>query len=262
MLELIERGHPSEKHPRAMLFVHGAWHGGWCWDENFLDFFAERGFHVLAPSLRGHGNSLADKPLRLCSISDFVEDVASVVETLPAAPIMVGHSMGGFVVQKYLEAHDSPAGILLASTPPRGQLGSLLRSMRKHPWRSLKFGLTGNPAQLFGSPEQARELFFGDRASEELVTTIAARLQPDSTRAIMYDMVIGNLVDTQKVTTPLMIVGGEQDQIYSSDEVAQTARAYDTEPLLIPDMGHELMIEPGWQTVAWQIESWLRQRGL
>ncbi|TGD89025.1 alpha/beta fold hydrolase [Mycolicibacterium sp. CH28] len=262
MLELIEKGQISENHPRTILFVHGAWHGGWCWDENFLDFFAARGFHVLAPSLRGHGSSPADKPLRLCSIWDFVEDVASVVQTLPAAPIMVGHSMGGFVVQKYLEAHHSPAGILIASTPPRGQLGSLLRSMRQHPWRSSKFGFTGRPADLYKSPAQARELFFGDKASDSLVTTIAARLQPDSTRAIMFDMVVGNLIDTRKIRTPLMILGGEKDQIYSPHEVAETARAYRTEPVLIPGMGHELMIEPGWQTVALQIESWLCQRGL
>lgn len=262
MLELIEKGQLSEKHQRAIIFVHGAWHGAWCWDENFLDFFAERGFYVLAPSLRGHGSSPADKPLRLCSISDFVEDVASIVETLPAAPIMVGHSMGGFVVQKYLEAHDAPAGVLIASTPPRGQLGSLLRSMRRHPWRSSKFGFTGNPANLFKSPAQARELFFGDKASDSLVAATAARLQPDSTRAIMFDMVVGNLIDTRKVTTPLMVLGGEKDQIYSPHDVAATAREFHTEPVLIPDMAHELMIEPGWQTVALRIESWLNQRGL
>ena len=262
MLELITKGQLSETHPRAILFVHGAWHGGWCWDGNFLDYFAERGSRVLAPSLRGHGSSPAGKPLRLCSISDFVEDIASVVQTLPAPPIMVGHSMGGFVVQKYLEANDAPAGVLIASTPPRGQLGSLLRSMRRHPWRSSKFGFTGRPADLYKSPAQARELFFGDKASDSLVTAIAARLQPDSTRAMMFDMVVGNLVNTRKVRTPLMILGGELDQIYSPHDVSETARAYHTEPILIPDMGHELMFEPGWQTVALRVESWLSQQGL
>src|SRR5262245_45184061 len=69
MLEVIEKGQLSPKHPHAVLFVLGAWHGGWCWDEHFLDFFAERGFHVLAPSLRGHGSNTLAKSVRTCSIS-------------------------------------------------------------------------------------------------------------------------------------------------------------------------------------------------
>jgi hypothetical protein len=44
------------------------------------------------------------------------------------------------VVQKYLETNDAPAGVLLASAPPRGHLRSLLRNMRRHPWRCSKFG--------------------------------------------------------------------------------------------------------------------------
>lgn len=78
----------------------------------------------------------------------------------------------------------------------------------------------------------------------------------------MFDMVLGNLIDTRKVGTPLMILGGGRDRIYSPREVSETARAYHTEPVLFPDMGHELMIEPGWQEVALRIESWLGQRGL
>jgi pimeloyl-ACP methyl ester carboxylesterase len=39
-----------------ILFVHGAWHGAWCW-ENFLPYFADRGYGAYAVSLRGHGAS-------------------------------------------------------------------------------------------------------------------------------------------------------------------------------------------------------------
>lgn len=70
MSDVIGKGRPTHQHPHPLLFVHGAFQGGWCWDANFLDFFAKRGFRVLAPSLRGHGSSATDKPLRLCSIGD------------------------------------------------------------------------------------------------------------------------------------------------------------------------------------------------
>ena len=66
MLEVIDKGSSSESHPTPLLFVHGAWHGAWCWDEYFLDFFAYRGYRALAVSLRGHGNSPSPTPLRGC----------------------------------------------------------------------------------------------------------------------------------------------------------------------------------------------------
>lgn len=49
MLEVIERGSGTATHPVPLLFVHGGWHGAWCW-ENFLDFFADAGYRAVAMS--------------------------------------------------------------------------------------------------------------------------------------------------------------------------------------------------------------------
>ena len=51
-LEVIAKGRTGESHPVPLLFVHGALHAAWCWDEHFLDFFADKGYHALALSLR------------------------------------------------------------------------------------------------------------------------------------------------------------------------------------------------------------------
>ncbi len=120
MLEVIDRGSSSQAHPAPLLFIHGGWHGAWCWDEHFLGYFSGQGYRVLAVSLRGHGNSFSPKPLRTCSVADYVEDVASVADRLPTKPVVIGHSMGGYVVQKYLESRDAHAGVLIASVPARG----------------------------------------------------------------------------------------------------------------------------------------------
>src|SRR5574340_123070 len=107
MLEVIDKGACSESHPIPLLFVHGSWHAAWCWDEHFLDYFADRGYRALAVSLRGHGGSDSPKPLRRCSIADYVDDVAAVADSLPVRPVVIGHSMGGFITQKYLESYDA-----------------------------------------------------------------------------------------------------------------------------------------------------------
>ncbi|OBF27173.1 hypothetical protein A5724_03795 [Mycobacterium sp. ACS1612] len=263
MLELIDRGSESQTHAHPMVLVHGAWQAGWCWEGNFVEFFVDRGFRVLAPSLRGHGKSAVSKPLRLCSIGDYVKDVASVVETLLSPPILVGHSIGGFVVQKYLESHEAPAAVLMASTPPRGgQLGSLFRSIRRHPWRSTKFALTAQPLHLCGTRAGVRELFFGTDVPDSLIDAFMKRIQPDSTRAMMFDTVVGDLVATKNIRTPMLVVGGQRDQVYPPHHVRRTAAAYGTQPVLFPDAGHQMMLEPQWRVVARFIESWLADQGL
>ena len=48
MLEVIDKGSCSDAHPVPLLFVHGGWHGAWCWDDHFLDFFAAAGYRAVA----------------------------------------------------------------------------------------------------------------------------------------------------------------------------------------------------------------------
>jgi hypothetical protein len=90
MLEVIDKGSSTESHPVPLLFVHGASIAAWCWDEHFLDFFAEKGYRAVALSFRGHGASSLSKPLKSCSIADYVDDVRAVVGKLGVAPVLIG----------------------------------------------------------------------------------------------------------------------------------------------------------------------------
>ena len=57
-------------------------------------------------------------------------------------------------------------------------------------------------------------------------------------------------------------LGATDDGAFTQDEVHATARAYDTDAQFFPDMGHDMMLEPGWQAVAERIVQWLGHRGL
>ena len=255
MLEVIDKGSCSESHPVPLLFVHGAWHAAWCWDEHFLDYFADKGYRAMAVSLRGHGNSPAPKPLRACSLADYVADVESVAKSLPTSPVVIGHSMGGFVVQKYLESRDAPAGVLIASAPQRGSLGFTMRLTRRHPWLITKGLITGNALLAVGTPDLARESFFSARTPESDVVRYAARLNSESQRVVLDTMLF--LPRPKRVTTPLLVLGAEFDRSILPKEVHATARAYRTEAEIFPEMGHDMMLEPGWDAVAQRIHTWL-----
>jgi pimeloyl-ACP methyl ester carboxylesterase len=260
MLEVIDKGYVSESHPVPLLFVHGAWHAAWCWDEYFLSFFADKGYRALAVSLRGHGSSPTPKPLRICSVADYVEDVTSVADSLSKRPVVIGHSMGGFIVQKYLESHDAPAGVLMASTPPRGYLGSGLRWMKRHPWDFTKIAITGNSLAYVNTPRLAREKFFCAHTPDSDVLKYATRLQEESARAGVDGLL--NLPRPKRVTTTMLVLGARHDGSVTAKEVHATARAYHTKAEIFPTMGHDMMLESGWAAVAERIHTWLGTQGL
>jgi pimeloyl-ACP methyl ester carboxylesterase len=260
MLEVIDRGSPTDAHPTPLLFVHGAWHAAWCWDDHFLGYFADRGYHAVALSLRGHGGSGTDKPLNDCSFDDYVADIATVAATLPTPPVIVAHSMGGFVAQHYLGSHRAPAAVLMASMPPTGYRGSGLRWLRTHPVLLAKMSITHRSLPYVGTPAMVRERFFCASTPQDIVTRCAERLGEESARTgrdgIRY------LPRPERVTTPVLVLGAVEDGAVSNDEVRVTARAYHTDADFFPGMGHNMMLEPTWSAVADRIDAWLVERGL
>jgi pimeloyl-ACP methyl ester carboxylesterase len=258
-LEVISHQPESPSHHTPLLFVHGAWHGAWCW-ELFLPYFATYGYAAHAVSLRGHGQSDGATKLRWFSVSDYIADIVQVAQTLPAPPVLIGHSLGGYTVQKYLERYDAPAAILLASVPVSGILGFALRYARRHPWQFLKAQLRLNPWHLIGTPDLMREALFSPSLPAEAQARHYARLQAESFR-MELDAVALALPRPKKITCPILVMAAANDQVFTVAEAQATARAYGTDAVIFPDMAHDMMLEPAWQQVADTIIGWLRERG-
>jgi pimeloyl-ACP methyl ester carboxylesterase len=191
-LELISKYPIASSHPTPLLFIHGTLHTAACWDVHFLDYFAQHGYAAHAVNLRGHGNSEGREKLRWTRIADFVEDVSHVVRQLPAPPILIGHSMGGFIIQKYLEDHDAPAAVLLSSPSPAGLLPTAMRTARREPWVFAKVNLTLSLQPLIAKPQLIGEAFFSNDLPQEQLLEYWKQTQDDSFMAFL-DMVMLDL---------------------------------------------------------------------
>ena len=258
-LELISKYPPKRRHPTPLLFIHGMMHGAWSWDVYFLEYFAEHGFAVHAVNLRGHGASEGRERLRWTRIAEYVEDVTDVVRQLPSLPILIGHSMGGFVIQKYLEDHPAPAAVLLSSPPPTGLLGTTLRIARRHPLAFAKVNVTRSLLPVIATPQLAREAFFSQELPDEQLLVYWRQMQDESYMALL-DMVALALPHPEKVTTPVLVLGAAHDNMLTPGEIAATARAYNTQAEIIPDVAHSSMLDPRWHSVAARILAWLTER--
>ena len=255
-LEVIVRTPPrAPVRETPLLFVHGAYTAAWCWDEHFLPHFAARGHACYALSLSGHGASRRGGYLDGYSLADYVDDVAEVIDKLPAPPILLGHSMGGMVVQKYLERATVPAAVLMCSVPPQGLMSSAIGLMMSRP------NLLSDLNRILGGgqphPESLREALFHQPIDAELLMRYYHRCQPESHRAI-WDMTLFNLPHPSRMKVPpLLVIGAEHDHLIPPSQVRMTAQTYGTEAHILPGMGHGIMLESGWRDAADLIADWL-----
>jgi pimeloyl-ACP methyl ester carboxylesterase len=237
----------------GILLVHGAWHGPWCWD-GFAQRLAGHGHQVHAVQLRGHDGS----PGRIWHrVRDYVADVGEAASRFAAPPVLVGHSLGGLVVQKYLERHPAPGAVLLASVPPGGMLLPAARLAARHPLVSLQATLLLRLRPLVATRKLVRELFFSPDTPQELVDDTFGCLQDESYLTLLDPLVVWPR--PHRVQAPVLVLGAERDGFFTAGEVHRTARAYRTRAEIYPGMGHNLMLDTGWPQVADRIHTWISE---
>lgn len=85
---------------------------------DFLDGFADRGWHVVAPDLRGHGASEAPEDEEAYSLEEMAADLLALADALGWDTFdLLGHSMGGMVAQiLVLQAPERVRSLVLMDT--------------------------------------------------------------------------------------------------------------------------------------------------
>lgn len=90
----------------GFVLIHGAWHGGWCFDP-VTAILCERGHKVVAPDLPGMGGDEAE--LRAVTLDGWAEFTAGLCHELrrelDGEPlVLAGHSRGGVVLSSTAQA--------------------------------------------------------------------------------------------------------------------------------------------------------------
>jgi pimeloyl-ACP methyl ester carboxylesterase len=225
-----------------ILMVHGVSHGWWAY-ERWLAFFAASGWTCYAMSLRNHGESytVPVKTYLQMTIENYVQDVLHVLRWMNRPAVLLGHSMGGLIVQKVAEREEARAMVLVASVGP-GQLGPIRDPLP-----------TEEPFML--SPEEARGLWF-HRIEDETFGDVYERLVPESP-SVMNDYSNGRIqVHSQAISCPILVVGAEHDRTVVHP-YGRIADFYGCDSLFVPDAGHDLMLEPVGLDAAIRINHWL-----
>ena len=148
----------------------------------------------------------------------------------------------------------------MASVPPTGLMGP---AMTMAWFRPLLLGRLCE-MQLQGvhvaGLDTLREAVFWNHVPEPQANSFLARAQNESRRATLdlYWPAVMTLAPLRR--SPALVVGAKRDRLIAALHVIHTAALVGASPHLFPDMGHAMMLEPGWETVAERIHDFVTER--
>lgn len=224
----------------SVILLHGLGESHVAW-LGVARFLSERGFRVLVPDLRGHGESTAPKPP---SIEDMAGDLASIASSTGVEPVhLVGFSVGGYTILEALARSlvAQPASVVLLGAAhrvgdPQGMLyrARVAREMGVEAVARLIAKLV-----YPGLPED-KGLSLAKRLFERIsVETYSSILESLATRN--YSDILAQL----SRETPTLVAIGSRDPLVGAEATRELARILGPQGRLeiLEGVGHMLHLE-------------------
>lgn len=146
----------------SYVLVHGAWHGGWCWDK-VVPLLEKKGHKVEAPDLPGHGKDRT--PISEISLQAYADHICGILDAQPEPVILVGHSMGGAVIAQAGEYRPRKIKFLIYVTAYLLQDGEFMMQVFMQDTESslgLAIIVAENQTYMTLRDDTVKEVFYGD----------------------------------------------------------------------------------------------------
>lgn len=259
-IETIFQKNNQPESKGTVLLLHGVCFGAWYWEDNFLSWFAKKGYDVIAMSYRNHGNSESKGSIKWRRISEYLEDIHQVISTISGNIFIIGHSMGGFLTQHYLQKHQHPQikKALLLCTVPAGGVGvASWQIIKTYPLQFIQALCRFSFLPVFKNQARTKKLMFSNNSAIEKLTPIINRMQDESFLAFL-DMLLLNKPSTKKIKTPLLFIAAAQDFLISPVAIEKNANQLEADFLLV-DGAHNINLEEGWENLGQKIAAFFAE---
>ena len=200
---------------KIVLFITGAFVGNNCWDE-WRIYFESKGYTTLAPAWP-HKNATPEElrnrypapdiaSNRLATLTDYY---AGISKGLPGKPILIGHSIGGLIVQLLLQRGIGTAGVAIHSVPPQG-IFTFKFSFIKAGWKALGF-FTSVKKPYMMSFKTWKYAFTNGMTCDEQKESYYKFAIPESKLIVRDTITKAAKINFENPHAPLLFISGSND---------------------------------------------------
>jgi len=259
-----------------IVLIHGLWMTPLSF-EYWAHLCAERGYRVHAPSWPGMERdirALRRSPDRFAAlgIREIVDHYERIVLELEEPPILVGHGLGGLVVQALLDRGLGTCGVAVASAPIRGIWTLPYTKMRVVTPQLIAPRVSRRCIELTAT--QFHYAFMNNASREEARFTWERYAIPGPGRVLLQTE-LANFIPfassainvRRNNRAPLLMIAGSQDHLAPPAVVQANVRAYrdslaTTEYKEFPGRTHMIIAQSGWRDVAEYALRWVHDQEL
>jgi len=250
----------------TIVFIHGMFQNPVSW-EKWVNYFTDKGYNCIAPAWplhEGTPKQLRDNPpagLGDLELQTIVNKFEGIISSLDEKPILIGHSVGGLIVQLLVNKGLAEMSVAIDSVAPNAML-------------AFDWGFMKNSA-LIANPFKGNEPFYMDletfHGSFCNAMTMAEtkeayeRTATHDSRNVLRDcMGSQGHIDLELPHAPLLFIGGEKDEIIPFELNERNTKAYTNENSIaefkeFANRGHFICGQPGWEEVADYVYDWLQK---
>lgn len=248
----------------TIVFVHGLFMNPQSWN-NWKQYFEEKGYTCIVPGYPHHTGTPSDlrnnipEKLGTLTLTEVVDYYANIVQELPEKPILVGHSIGGLIVQILVNRDLALKGVAIDPAPPKGVFTLA--------WSFLKGNIaTVNPLKgdspFLPSVKWFQYAFCNTMTLVETQKIYEEFVVPESRNIPRESTKKAGTVDFKKAHAPLLIIAGEKDHITPASLNRKNARKYKNAAGVInfkefQGRTHILCMQEGWEEIAAYVDEWI-----
>ena len=251
---------------KNIVFITGAFVSNECWEAWQL-YYESQGYTVLAPPwpnkdapaevLRNRHPDADIASNRLTVLTDYY---AGIVAQLPEKPILIGHSIGGLLVQLLLQRGLGMGGVAIHSVPPQG-IFTLKFSFLKAGWGPLGF-FTSTKETFLMSFREWQYAFTNGMSLEQQKAAYYHLAIPESKMIVRDTITKAASIDFNKPHAPLLIMAGSTDHtIPASLNFANYQKYKHTDSVTdykeFEGRNHFVLGQPTWKENADFILDWI-----
>jgi lysophospholipase len=251
----------GKKTLRTLLVVHGISEHGGRYD-HVARRFVNEGWNVVIGDHRGHGRS-SGVPVHVRHFNEYVKDLETIrshFELVPQQTALLGHSMGGLIITRYLQSHpdNAAAGVLISpllgvSVEVSRTTIALAKLLSKLSPR-FRFRSRVDPSETTRNQSVLEK-----RTADPLIH----RSLTVGWFFAMRSALITAWEEADAVNLPLLVLQAGADSIVSPEAAEYWMDLVNSDDKLFqlfPEHLHELLNEPTWPETVTEILDWLDQR--
>ena len=203
--------------PKSVVFIAGEFVGNNCWDE-WKIYFESKGYNCIASpwphkdaspeELRNRHPDAAIASNRLATLTNHY---ASIVKALPEKPILIGHSLGGLIVQLLLQRGLGSAGVAIHSFPPQGVF-KFHFTFLKNGWGAFGFFTSAKKSYMM-SFRKWKYAFTNGMSCKEQKQSYYKYAVPESKQVLRDILTSIAKINFENPHAPLLFISGSDDNM-------------------------------------------------